>query len=304
MKTAFVFPGQASQYVGMTQDFYQSSIEAKKILDHANAILEFNILEMMFNGPEDALKQTEITQPAIFIHSVLVSRLTNLSVDAVAGHSLGEFSALCTAGVFDFETGLKLVRLRGELMQKAGTENPGTMAAIVGASAETVESACLEAQSVGIVQPANFNSPGQIVISGSVDGVRKAMELAKAKGAKIVKELVVSGAFHSPLMAGAQDDLAKALNSTVFNTPKIPVYTNVSAKPVTNPIELKSLSLKQLTSPVRWDESIKQMSEDGITKFIEMGPGKVLQGLIKRTVDNVEILGIDKFSELTSGGVA
>ncbi len=298
MKTALVFPGQASQYVGMTADFYSSSAEAKKVLDEAVSILGFNILEVMHTGPEESLKQTEITQPAIFIHSYLVYRLANLDFHATAGHSLGEYSALAAAGVFDFATGLKLVRLRGELMQKAGTEQPGTMAAIVGATPEDVTEACREAASEGIVQPANFNSPGQIVISGSVPGVKKAMELAKSKGAKIVKELVVSGAFHSPLMASASQELGKALESASFNPARVPVYLNVTAKPATDPAEIKTYLLQQLTSPVRWEELTVNMAADGITRFVEAGPGKVLQGLVKRTVASAEVSGYDKAEDI------
>lgn len=298
MKTAWVFPGQASQYVGMTSDFRQSSEEAAAFIRQADAILGFSISDIMIAGPEEQLKQTEITQPAIFIHSLLVAKFLQGEFHAVAGHSLGEYSALCAAGVFDFETGLKLVRLRGELMQKAGTDNPGTMAAVVGAAPEAVADACKEASSAGIVQPANFNSPGQIVISGSVDGVRRAMEIAKTKGAKIVKELVVSGAFHSPLMASASEKLGRALQNTDFKKPSVAVYTNVTAEPVTDPATLKTLSLKQLTSPVLWENSVVNMSRDGIVRFIEVGPGKVLQGLIKRTVADSVCLGVDKFTEL------
>ncbi|MCK6600933.1 MAG: ACP S-malonyltransferase [Bacteroidetes bacterium] len=298
MKTALVFPGQASQYVGMTADFYSSSAEAKKVLDEAVSILGFNILEVMHTGPEESLKQTEITQPAIFIHSYLVYRLAKLDFHATAGHSLGEYSALAAAGVFDFATGLKLVRLRGELMQKAGTEQPGTMAAIVGATPEAVTEACREAASEGIVQPANFNSPGQIVISGSVPGVKKAMELAKSKGAKIVKELVVSGAFHSPLMASASQELGKALESASFSPARVPVYLNVTAKPATDPTEIKTYLLQQLTSPVRWEELTVNMAADGITRFVEAGPGKVLQGLVKRTVAAAEVSGYDKAEDI------
>ena len=298
MKKALIFPGQASQYVGMTSDFYQSSEKAKQILDQANSVLGFDILNIMFNGPEESLKQTEITQPAIFIHSYLVSQFLKTEFHATSGHSLGEYSALCVAGVFDFETGLKLVRLRGQLMQKAGQEQPGTMAAVIGATNEAIEAACSEASSVGIVQAANFNSPGQVVISGSVDGVKKAMELVKAKGAKLVKELVVSGAFHSPLMASAAEKLGEALKATNLLNPKVPVYMNVTGKPSSNPQEIKDLLLKQLTSPVRWEESIRNMSSDGITGFVEVGPGKVLQGLVKRIADSAEISGFDKYMEV------
>ena len=217
-----------------------------------------------------------------------------------AGHSLGEYSALVYAGALTFEDGLKLVRLRGELMQKAGIENPGTMAAVVGLESSVVNELCSEASATGIVQAANFNSPGQIVISGSVEGVRKAMELAKTRGAKLVKELPVSGAFHSPLMESAREGLKAALERTEIRDAAIPVYANVTARPVQQANEIRSLLNQQLTSPVRWEETIQNMIEDGASTFVELGPGKVLQGLVKRINSGVAIKGIDKFGDLTA----
>jgi [acyl-carrier-protein] S-malonyltransferase len=216
----------------------------------------------------------------------------------VAGHSLGEYSALVYAGALSFEDGLKIVRLRGELMQRAGELQPGTMAAVVGLESSVLESVCTEASAEGIVQCANFNSPGQIVISGSVSGVKKAMELAKARGAKLVKELVVSGAFHSPLMEYAVEGLSKALDAITINDAIIPVYANVTAKPVTKATEIRHLLKDQLTKPVRWEESIKNMVADGAKKFVEVGPGKVLQGLVKRIDADVEVSGVDKHSDV------
>ncbi len=213
----------------------------------------------------------------------------------VAGHSLGEYSALVVAGALTFEDGLRLVRLRGELMQRAGEMERGTMAAIIGMSPEATTEMCREASAAGVVQPANFNSPGQIVISGSVDGVHKAMELAKQRGAKMVKELVVSGAFHSPLMASAKEGLREALEKTAIQDARIPVYTNVTAEPVTRASEVRELLYQQLSSPVRWEESVKNMVRDGASRFVEIGPGKVLQGLVKRIDPGVETAGVDKY---------
>jgi [acyl-carrier-protein] S-malonyltransferase len=253
----------------------------------------------MFNGPEDQLKQTEFTQPAIFLHSVvLASLIRTLSAEAAAGHSLGEYSALVSANAIQFYDAIKLVRARGRAMQQAGINNPGTLAAIVGLDPTAVESICLEALAEGIVQCANFNSPGQIVISGSLDGVRKAMELCKSKGAKLVKELVVSGAFHSPLMQSAKDVLLDSLNITPIYDSRFPVYANVTAKPVSTKDEIKKLLYEQVTSPVRWEETIVNMVNDGFEEFYEVGPGKVLQGLVKRINPDVKIFNIDKYSDV------
>jgi [acyl-carrier-protein] S-malonyltransferase len=253
----------------------------------------------MFNGPEDQLKQTEYTQPAIFLHSViLASLIRTLQPEASAGHSLGEYSALVSANAIQFYDAIKLVRARGKAMQQAGIDNPGTLAAIVGLDPHKVIELCKEASAVGIVQCANFNSPGQIVISGSIDGVRKAMELCKANGAKLVKELVVSGAFHSPLMQSAKDTLLDVLVFTPFYDARFPVYANVTATPVFKKDEIKNLLHEQVTSPVRWEETIKNMITDGFDEFYEIGPGKVLQGLVKRINPDVKLFGIDKYEDL------
>jgi [acyl-carrier-protein] S-malonyltransferase len=295
-KIAFVFPGQGSQYVGMASDLFETSQE---LMNNANAALGFSLTDIMFNGPMDALKQTDVTQPAIFLHSVvLLNKITELKPDMVAGHSLGEYSALVAAGSIDAIDALKLVRTRGEAMLQAGIEQPGTMAAIIGLSPEKVDSICNEISNTDIVQSANFNSPGQVVISGSVNGVHKAMSVAKESGAKLVKELVVSGAFHSPLMASAKSKLLEKLNATEITDATVPVYANVTAKPVTSSIEIKKLLFEQLSAPVRWEETIKNMIADGVTEFYEIGPGKVLQGLIKRIDKNVKTFGVDKLADL------
>ncbi len=300
---AFIFPGQGSQYVGMAKDFYESSPDSRAFVDHADEVLGLPLSRICFEGPEDELRQTRNTQPAIFLHSVVAARLLRtIRPDMVAGHSLGEYSALVVAGSIQFDSALRLVRLRGELMQRAGEERRGTMAAVVGLAAEAVEDLCREASATGVVQPANFNSPGQIVISGSVEGVRKAMEIGKARGAKLVKELVVSGAFHSPLMESARDGLREALKSAAIRDAAIPVYANVTAEPVTRAPEIRELLYLQLTSPVRWEEISLNMARDGATRFLEVGPGKVLQGLVKRTVAAAETGGIDKFADLPTGG--
>jgi [acyl-carrier-protein] S-malonyltransferase len=296
---AIVFPGQGSQYVGMGKDLYQHDSSAKGLFEKADAILGFSLSKICFDGPEDELRQTRNTQPAIFLHSMaLVYSLPGLKAEMVAGHSLGEYTALVAAGALSFEDGLKLVRLRGELMQHAGEVNKGTMAAVVGLEPEVVENVCAEATAAGVVQPANFNSPGQIVISGSIDGVHKAMELAKLRGAKLVKELVVSGAFHSPLMKSAQVSLKDALDKTQVQDAKIPVYANVTAEPVTRASEIRDLLHKQVTNPVRWEQAVRNMVRDGASMFYEVGPGKVLQGLIKRTEPGVQVGGFDKFADL------
>jgi [acyl-carrier-protein] S-malonyltransferase len=300
-KLSFLFPGQASQYVGMGKDLYEKFEIAREIYQTANAILEFDVADVSFNGPENDLKQTRITQPAIFVHSVVVTLLLkekNIKPFAVAGHSLGEYSALVAGCALGFEDALKIVKVRGELMQRAGEENPGTMAAIIGLDEKTIGEVCCTAWNDGVVQSANFNSPGQIVISGSVTGVRKAMELAKAKGAKRAIELEVSGAFHSPLMSSAKDRLKEILEATNFKDAEIPVYTNVTAKPLTKAGELRNLLIEQLTSPVRWQESIENMIKDGFAKFYEVGPGEVIKGLVKRINKTVECEAIGKYEQL------
>ncbi len=299
-KRAFLFPGQGSQYVGMAADLFENSVEVKEMIRTADGILGRNLSYIMFNGPEEELKQTENTQPAIFLHSVVIaSMLRRLEFDGAAGHSLGEYSALVACGALQFHDAVSLVNSRGKAMQAAGAQYPGTMAAVLGIDGAKLEEICAEVTvSTGVVQCANFNSPGQIVISGSVDGVRKAMEAAKAGGAKLVKELVVSGAFHSPLMVPAGDALKLKLDVTNFYDARKPVYANVTAKPVTNKEEIKDLLYRQLTSPVRWEETIKNMAADGFDEFVEVGPGKVLQGLVKRIVPDAKVSGIDKFTEM------
>jgi len=299
-RTAWIFPGQGSQYVGMGADSFQADEVAKATFASADAVLGFSLSDICFNGPELELRQTRNTQPAIFLHSVVLVRLMGQDhlPDMVAGHSLGEYSALMVASALTFEDGLRLVRLRGELMQRAGELEPGTMAAVIGMTPDVTIDLCREASAAGVVQPANFNSPGQIVISGSVVGVRKAMELAKQRGAKMVKELVVSGAFHSPLMGSAQVGLRSALEQTSIRDARIPVYTNVTAEPVTRADEIRELLYRQLSSPVRWEESVRNMVRDGAGRFLEVGPGKVLQGLVKRIDPAVETSGVDKYGDI------
>jgi [acyl-carrier-protein] S-malonyltransferase len=298
---AYIFPGQGSQYVGMARDFYDNAPGAKAMIVAADTLLGAPLSTICFDGPEEELRQTRNTQPAIFLHSVVATRfLTSMSPGMVAGHSLGEYSALVAAEAISFEDALRLVRLRGELMQRAGEEQKGTMAAVVGLSSDVVENLCREACATGVVQAANFNSPGQIVISGSVEGVRKAMELSRQNGAKLVKELVVSGAFHSPLMESAREGLKDGLNRTSFQDARIPVYANVTAEPVTRATEIRDLLFQQLTSPVRWEQTIRNMVRDGATRFIEIGPGKVLQGLAKRTEAAVSAAGIDKYGDIAA----
>jgi [acyl-carrier-protein] S-malonyltransferase len=298
-KKAFLFPGQGSQYVGMANDLFENSVEAKEMIRTADDVLKTNLSYIMFYGPEVSLRQTENTQPAIFIHSVvLASLIRRLNIEGAAGHSLGEYSALVAAGAIQYYDAVQLVRFRGKGMQQAGIDYPGTMAAVVGLSPQVVEDVCLKASEVGIVQCANFNSAGQIVISGSVDGVHKGMELAKIKGAKLVKELVVSGAFHSPLMQSAKDLLKDELDKANFYNARFPVYANVTAKPVTDKNEIKELLFQQVTSPVRWEETIVNMINDGFDEFYEVGPGKVLQGLVKRINPNVVCFGIDKYTDV------
>ncbi|HKB86823.1 MAG TPA: ACP S-malonyltransferase [Ignavibacteriaceae bacterium] len=298
-KKAFLFPGQGSQYVGMAQDLFENSVEAKEMIKTADDALGLNLSYIMFNGPEEQLKQTEFTQPAIFLHSVILAGLIRtLHPDAAAGHSLGEYSALVSANAIQFYDAVKLVRVRGRAMQQAGEENRGTMAAIIGLDSAIVDQCCTEASSDGIVQCANFNSPGQVVISGSVDGVKKAMQICREKGAKLVKELVVSGAFHSPLMNSAKGILKTALDNTNVYDGRIPVYANVTAKPVIVKEEIKKLLFEQVTSPVKWEETIHNMINDGIEEFYEIGPGKVLQGLVKRINPEVKCYNIDKYTDV------
>jgi [acyl-carrier-protein] S-malonyltransferase len=300
--TALIFPGQGSQYVGMGKDLCEAHPRVREIFRRADDVLGFPLSRICFEGPADELTRTKNTQPAIFLHSVALSAVLGDAatgpVAAVAGHSLGEYSALVHAGALGFEEGLRLVRLRGELMQRAGEERPGTMAAVVGQERAEIEEVCREASSAGIVQCANFNSPGQIVISGSVAGVRKAMEIAKAKGARLVKELTVSGAFHSPLMESARAGLENALEKAEIRDASIPVYANVTAGPEQMAGKIRTLLGAQLTSPVLWESTVTNMIGAGVRRFVEIGPGKVLQGLVKRTDPSVEVLGIDTAADL------
>ncbi len=298
-KKAFLFPGQGSQYIGMAKELFEQSVEAKEMIKTADDALGIHLSYIMFNGPENELKQTEYTQPAIFVHSVvLASLIRTLQPEAAAGHSLGEYSALVSANSIQFYDAVKLVRIRGQAMQLAGTEKPGTMAAIIGLEPSIVIECCREASSDGIVQPANFNSPGQIVISGSIEGIKKAMVICKLKGAKLVKELVVSGAFHSPLMEPAKKIFKDALENTFIYDARFPVYANVTAQPVFEKDKIKDLLYQQLDAPVRWEETIKNMVNDGIEEFYEIGPGKVLQGLVKRINPDLNCYGIDKYSDV------
>lgn len=284
MSKACVFPGQGAQFVGMGKDLYESNPKAKELFDKANEILGYRITDIMFEGTDEDLKQTKVTQPAVFLHSVVTALcIDDFKPDMVAGHSLGEFSALTAAGALAFSDGLKLVYARAMAMQKACEATPSTMAAVIGLADEEIERICAEVmQTVGVVVPANYNSPGQVVISGSVEAVKEACARLKEAGAKRALPLAVGGAFHSPLMEPAQAELAKAIEVAPLSTPVCPIYQNVDAKPHTDPVEIKENLLKQLTSPVRWTQSVKQMIIDGMTDFVECGPGQVLTGLIGR----------------------
>lgn len=282
---AFVFPGQGAQFVGMGKDLYDNNILAKEYFDRANDTLGFKITDIMFNGTDDELKQTKVTQPAVFIHSVIsaLSLGKDFTPQMVAGHSLGEFSALTAANALTFEDGLQLVYKRALAMQKACEMQKSSMAAIIALPDETVEEICTQISNNGnTVVAANYNSPGQIVISGTTEGVELACEALKKAGAKRALPLNVGGAFHSPLMQPAKDELEAAIQATTFNTPRCPIYQNVDAKPHTSPEEIKKNLMAQLTASVRWTESVKRMISDGATDFIECGPGNVLIGLIKK----------------------
>lgn len=279
---AYIFPGQGSQFPGMGKDLFDQYEIAKKLFNQANEILGFDLSKIIFEGAKEDLQQTSVTQPAIYVHSVVLSKVMgdSFNPDAVAGHSLGEFSALTAAGAIDFESGLKLVSKRAEAMQKACDHEPGTMAAVLGMEDDLVEKICADTE--GIVVAANYNCPGQLVISGAVPAIEMACESLKNAGARRALILPVGGAFHSPLMEPARIELANAIDATSFKTPRCPVYQNVVAKAVNDPLEIQKNLIDQLTAPVKWTQSINEMLKAGATSFIEVGPGKVLQGLVKK----------------------
>lgn len=302
MKTALLFAGQGSQYVGMMKDLSEEFPIANEILNKANDILGYDIKSICFDGPKDVLTETRYTQPALFLHgSVIMGILAgNHDFTVTAGHSVGEYAALYASKVLAFDDALRLVALRGKLMFEAGEHQPGTMFAVIGMKDEKVEEICkdLTEGGGGIVVTANYNSPGQIVISGSRDYLRENINAFKEAGARMTMELNVSGAFHSPLVQPAKEELEKAINSTEFRNTDKPVYSNVFAKPLTNADDIKNALILQLTSPVRWTQTLSNMQQDHINRFVEIGPGKVLQGLVKRTLKDIEIEGIDKANDI------
>lgn len=294
MKKAYLFPGQGSQFTGMGHEHYQNNPVFKRFCDQSGTVLDVDLTSIMFEGPEEELKQTKNTQPAIFLHSVALFESLKQQPDMVAGHSLGEYSALVAARAMQFEDALRIVRKRGELMQQAGEEKPGTMAAVIGMEDNDVIEICSQAseETGEDVVPANYNATGQLVISGSETAVDKAIELLKEKGCKMAKKLPVSGAFHSPLMQSALDGLKEELSNVEITEPHCPVYANFTAEPTTDPETIRTNLLEQLLNPVKWTQTLQNMHKNGALLYIEVGPGKVLQGLVKRTIGNeAEILG-------------
>lgn len=300
-KNIFLFPGQGAQYIGMGSALAQSFEPAKIMLEYADEVLNFSLSKIMFEGPEEVLKSTENTQPALFVTSMMVMELLiaeGIPCDMVAGHSLGEYSAICAAGGFSFEDGLRLVRKRGELMATAGTRSPGKMAAVIGVEDDAIKELCAEASKKGIVIPANFNCPGQVVVSGSVEGVNALVEICEAKSIKAVV-LPVSGAFHSPLMDFAVEGLTEAIAKVNFSDLKYPLIANVTAEPVTDALLLPDLLVRQITSPVRWGESMQKAISLGVTSGVEVGSGKVLMGLMRRIDRNLKVTSVENMSDLT-----
>uniref|UniRef100_UPI004056AC66 ACP S-malonyltransferase n=1 Tax=Alistipes sp. TaxID=1872444 RepID=UPI004056AC66 len=287
MGKVYVFPGQGAQFSGMGKDLYEQNAEAKAMFERANEILGFRITDIMFEGTADDLKQTKVTQPAVFLHSVILAKVLGVEPAAVAGHSLGEFSALVVSGALSFEEGLRLVSKRAIAMQKACEATKGTMAAVLALPDKTIEDVCEKVD--GVVVAANYNCPGQLVVSGAVEAVSEACVQLKAAGARRALVLPVGGAFHSPLMEPARQELAEAIEAASFNEPSCPIYQNVDAKPHTNPVEIKQNLIAQLTSPVRWTQIIEQMSADGFSSYVELGPGNVLQGLIRKISAEAEV---------------
>jgi [acyl-carrier-protein] S-malonyltransferase len=308
MSYAVVFSGQGSQYVGMAKELVENDARASEMMHRANDRLGYSLSDIMFAGPDDVLRQTRYTQPALYVHEAILLACSDIhqAAVAVAGHSLGEFSALFAAGAVSFEHGLDIVARRASLMYQAGIEIPGTMVAVVGLDDETIRAVCDELNGVdgNVVVPANFNSPGQVVVSGSAEYLRASMPRFKERGAKLVKELPVSGAFHSPLLSAAQAGLEETIRATPFSDARIPVYVNVNASPLQRSEDLQTMAIRQLTSPVLWTQTIQAMAASGISMFWEVGPGKVLQGLIKRIAPDATVSGLDSYVDVQQYGSA